>query len=334
MRYVKLFEQFVNERFIEDEIPQLQIIKRGKTGLNAKDEDFTVEMMNLLYDKYIHLILIREDDDYNDGPEIHRNRRYNRVRHGSPLLNFNSRYHEDLGRMRARVFNKVEDIQLSADKVKFYKTFADSDFIPKSVYRIDDIEELELPIIAKPAEGYSAQGIEKFDSYEDARKSDLKFDVWQEAKDIDREFRAFVMDSKIIHISERITNLSNDMSVGKKDADEKIDLVYIDQIIDEFPHLEQIEKIKEVLAKEVRLEFYAIDIILDTDGKIWIPEINGAPGIGPSMFYNIYKAWVKMAYGQDLKQPSEDELQRVANNHREKMKQTYPKEYKNSLMPL
>ena len=334
MKYVKLFEQYINERFIEDEIPQLQIIMRGNVGLTAKTEDFTKKMMNTLYDKYIHLVLVREDDGYNDGPEINRNRRYNRVRHGSPLLNFTSRTHEDLDRMRARVYNKVEDLQLSADKVKFYKTFGSNNFIPKCVYNLEDIEELELPIIAKPKGGFSAQGIEKFDSYEDARKSDLEFDVWQEGKEIDREFRAFVMDGKIIHIAERITNTENDMSVGKKDSDEKIDLIYVDQDMDKFPHLEEVERIKEELGESVKLEFYNIDLMLDKDGKLWVPEINGAPGIGPSMFATIYEEWVKMAYGQDLREETKEELQSIAREHREKMKQTYPKEYKSSLAAL
>ena len=333
MRFLS-YSEFLNERFIQHEIPQLQIIMRGNIGLTSKEEDFTKELMHRIYDKYVHLVLVDGDKDFNKDPKIPRNRRYNKVDYDTPMMNFTSTPHAELEKMNAKIFNKMEDIQLSASKLKFYKEFNGLDCIPKTVYRIDDVEMLNTPIIAKPSEGFSAQGIEKFDTHEEAINSKMEFDVWQEGKDIDREFRAFVMDGKIIHIAERITNTKNDMSVGKKDADEKIDLVYIDQDMDKFPHLERVEQIKEDLDKKVKLEFYNIDLMLDKDGEMWVPEINGAPGIGPSMFPVIYEGWVKMAYDQELSKETKEELAEMAEEHRKMMKQTYPKEYKNSLSPL
>lgn len=335
MKLFKTFEQFVNERLIDDEIPQLQIVMRGKVGLTSKTESFTKNLMQILYDKYIHLVPIDGDGEYNTEDRIQRNRKYNRIRKDIPLLNFTSTTHDGIESMEAKVYNNIDDIQISASKLNFHKAFDGEDFVPKSVYKLEDIEDLSLPIIAKPSEGFSAQGIEKFDSYEGARNSELEFDIWQEAVDIDREFRAFIMENKIIHVSERITNTSNDMSVGKKDADEKIDLVYIDQDMDKFPHMEEIERIKESLNKKVNLEFYNIDLILDTDGKLWVPEVNGAPGIGPSMFRVIYKSFVEMAYdGYKLSEETEEELKNIETQHRDAMKKEYPKEYKGSLSPL
>lgn len=335
MRLFKTFDQFLNERFVDDEIPQLQIVMRGKVGLTSKTEDFTKDLMKILYDNYIHLVPIDGDGEYNTEERIQRNRRYNRVRRDIPLLNFTSTPHEEIDKMEAKVYNNIDDIQISASKLNFHKAFDGQDFVPKTVYKLDDIEELELPIIAKPSEGFSAQGIEKFDSYEEARESDMEFDLWQEAVDIDREFRAFIMNNEIIFVSERITNTKNDMSVGKKDADEKIDLVYIDQDMDKFPHMEEIERIKEELNKKVNLEFYNIDLILDTDGKLWVPEVNGAPGIGPSMFGTIYRNFVEMAYdGYKLSKHTEEELTDIEIKHREAMKKEYPDEYKGSLAPL
>jgi hypothetical protein len=334
MKTLLSYTQFLNERFVQHEIPQLQIIMRGNIGLTSKEEDFTKDLMSKIYDKYVHLVLVKGDKDYNEDPKIPRNRRYNRIDHNTPILNFTSNPHSELEGMKAKVFNRMDDIQLSASKLKFYKAFEGANFVPKCVYRLDDVEMLNTPIIAKPSEGFSAQGIEKFDTYEDAINSKMEFDVWQEAKEIDREFRAFIMNDKIIHIAERITNTKNDKSVGKKDADEKIDLIYIDQDMDKFPHLERVEEIKKELGKKVKLEFYNIDLMLDKQGEMWVPEINGAPGIGPSMFPVIYEEWVKMAFEQDLSKETREELGEMADEHRKMMKQTYPKEYKNSLSPL
>lgn len=334
MRKLLNYTEFLNERFIDQEIPQLQILLRGTIGLTSKEEDFTKELMGRLYDKYIHLVTIKTNNDYNREERIPRDRRHNEIRFDIPLLNFTSTDHPFFKQMKARVCNKVEDLQFSADKVNFYKAFGDQDFVPKCVYKLEDIEDLKLPIIAKPGEGYSAQGIEKFDSYEDARASKMKFDVWQEAVEIDREFRAFVMDNKIIHIAERITNTENDMSVGKKDADEKIDLVYFDQKMEDFKYMDQIESIKKELNKTVKLEFYNIDLMLDTNGKMWVPEINGAPGIGPSMFSTIYQCWIKCYTDYKLQKHVIEELEAIAAEHRAKMKEAYPKEFKGSLNPI
>ena len=341
MKHVKLFEQFLNERFVEDQIPQLQITLRGTIGLTSKSEPKTKELMEILYEKYIHLVLIDGEDGYNenekskDGDLIPHNRKHNRIKYNIPLLNFSSTDHNFNRDMKSKIFNRVEDLQISADKKLFYKAFAEKmDSVPNTVYDLKDIEKLELPIIAKPAEGFSAQGIEKFDSYEEARESDMEFDIWQEAKELDREIRAFIMDGKLIHIAERITNTSNDMSVGKKDADEKIDLIYIDQDIEKFEYTDQILKMIDELSSEINLEFYNIDLMLDKDGVMWVPEINGAPGIGPSMFYIIYKSFVEMAYGIDIPESCDKELQQIANEHRKFMSEEYPEEFKSSLSPM
>ena len=330
---IKDFQTFVNERFGEHKIPQLQIIMRD-IGLSPKKEPFTKEMLARIYDKYAHLVLVDGADGYNQDERIPSNRRYNKINHDQPILNFISTPHVELEKMRAKVFNKLEDIQLAADKIKFYKEFDQEDFVPNSVYALDDIESLELPIIAKPAIGESAQGIEKFDTYEDAKDSKMEFDVWQEAKAIDKEFRVFVMDGEMIHLCERVTNTKNNKSVGNKSADEKIDLVYLDQDMDKFPYMDEIKRIKDVLAKKVKLEFYNIDLMLDKDGKLWVPEINGNPGIGPSDFQVIYKNWMKMAYDQEPSEEISKELEEMARDYREGMKNEYPEEYKSSLSPL
>lgn len=311
----------------------MQIVMRGNIGLTSKEEDFTKSLMKKLYEKYVRMVLIIGEKSYNTKPEVPDNRK-NKIDYSYPILNFASTSHVIIDNKEAKMFNKKEHYPISADKKFFYQEFEGADFIPKSVYSINDIEELELPIIAKPKDGHSAQGIEKFESYADAKKSKLAFDTWSECKDIDREFRAFVINDKIVHVSERITNIDHDMSVGKKNPDEKIDLIYVDQDMGAFKYMDQIEKIRKELKGKVKLDFYNIDLILDTDGKMWVPEINGAPGIGPSIFYSIYPEYVKLAYGKSVPAEDLDEIEKYAIEHRNRMKKEYAKEFKTSLNPL
>lgn len=335
---LKTLEQFIVENYKNSDLPQIQLIMGGTFGLTAKDEPFTKKAMATIYDKYCHLVPIQAKEDnpdlYNRADEIPDNRRIS-LNYDEPILGFCGNSPTKLLKKEGiKLFNKPEDCEISASKLKFHKEFDGAAFIPKTVFNLDDIEKLELPIIAKPSEGFSAAGIEKFDSYEDARKSKLKFDIWCECKEIEREFRAFIMNGKIIHIVERITNKENDMSVGKKKPNEKIDLVYIDQSMDGFPYLDKFNKMFNELGKKVKLDCWCIDIMVDKDKDIWVPEINSAPGISPSAFYPIYKNYLKLAYNKDIDDKSNLELSKMAEQHRKDMKNEYPKEYDYSLHPM
>lgn len=340
MLHVKLFEQYIRDIYnlhesahkSKNEFP-MQILMRGNIGLTGKAEDFTVNMMKELYENYIRLVLIKGYDEYNHNSNTPNNRRV-KIDYKYPILNMSGEIHEFITDSRANIFNQLEDYQISG-KVVFHNAFKDADFVPKAVFFLNKIEQLKLPIIAKPSDGFSAKGIETFDTYEKARKSKLQFDLWSEAKDIVREFRAFILDGQIIHIAERIHSKTDNKAVGKKDPDEKINLIYIDQEIETFPYLQEIERINQELLKRLRLDFWNIDLMLDRNGKLWVPEINGAPGIGPSMFYSIYKNWVPFAYnGRQIYPEDHARLSEMAHTHRKEIKRCYPKEYKSSLNPI
>jgi hypothetical protein len=109
------------------------------------------------------------------------------------------------------MYNVPEQMLKSGNKSDFYKEFIGADFIPKSVYKISDVEELELPIIAKPDNNHSGIGIVIFDRYEDIKASKLKFDNFSEAKDLDKEFRVLLMNNEIFLVHERISKKENEI---------------------------------------------------------------------------------------------------------------------------
>ena len=328
---MKNYRYFLNES--KNDILPIQILMVGDNGLTSKSENFTNETMDYLYDNFIRMCLINKDGKYNRKDSVSKNKK-NELDYSLPIMNMTPNDTPLLTKEQTDIYNKTKDYSISCDKVVFTKSFSGCKNIPKTVFSIDEIEELELPIIAKPAAGLSAQGIEKFDSYEDVKKSNLKFDLWSEAKDLDREFRAIIMNNEIICVLERVTNQENDKSVGKKDANEKIDLVYVDQDMSKFPYMDEIKKLQKELQGKLKLDLFSIDLMLDKDKKMWIPEVNGAPGIGPSIFYPFYKAYCKMAYNKNVPDNIDKELKDISNNHISNMKKEYPKEYETSLNPI
>ena len=328
---MKNYKHFLLESKKDSDIIPIQILMRVH-GVCVKSEDFSKKAMKIIYDKFVRAVIIDDKENYN--PDVSDNRKH-KIDYSKPILNYTTIDTKLLKNKNATIFNKFEDGIISGDKKIFQEELGEEcDCIPNAVYSLKDIEKLELPIIAKPKGGKSAQGIEKFDTYEDAKSSKLEFDVWCECKDLDREFRVFIMNGEIIQLVERITNTNNDMGVGKKDADESIDFIYIDQDMNKTPHLKQIKDIQKQLESKVNLDFYVIDLMLDKDGDMWVPEINSAPALNPSDFRGLYKSWLKMAYNKEVPSDLDKELETIATSHRESMKKRYPKEYKSSLNPI
>ena len=333
---IKTYSQFINERYETSDKPQIQIIKSSNPGLNGKPDMFNKKAMNILFDKYVHLVCF-QGKEYD--PEKYRTDGFEKNRKGKlktnePMLCFGNIVNSRLKDPSLKIFNKPEHCKISVSKVDFTKKFSKEPFIPKTVYSLDDIKELALPIIAKPDDGMRGEGIEKFDTYDDVINSKLKFSLWQECKDIKREFRFFVMNNKIIHIVERIQNQKNDTSVGNKKPDEKLEHILITQKLDNFPYINSFKNILDRLSPKLSLDFYCIDIMVDVDDIIWCPEINTGPGVSPDVFYPIYKEWMQLAYNKEIDKESDDELSKIANDHIINMKNKYTKEYKHSLNPV
>jgi glutathione synthase/RimK-type ligase-like ATP-grasp enzyme len=184
------------------------------------------------------------------------------------------------------MYNIPSQMKMSGNKSEFYKMFDGSWWLPKSVYSVKDAEKLNFPVIGKPDGEHSGIGIEIFDKYEDIVKSELEFDNFSEAKDLVQEFRVLMMNDKICLVNERISKSDNEMR--DKETDEQTEFVYVDQDLDKLDFLDDVLKISEEIRKEIKLGLWSIDIMIDTDGKLWVAEINSSSGLGPAKMAMVY----------------------------------------------
>jgi glutathione synthase/RimK-type ligase-like ATP-grasp enzyme len=280
------------------------------------------------------MVNLNENNEVRTNPKMPENRRYNKIDYSIPILNFSSTTSELYKNSKAVVYNHPDKCKISADKVEFSKAYEGEKFLPKTVYSLKDIETLKLPIIAKPKDGNSAVGISVFEDYESAYKSELSFDLWCEKKELVTEFRVFVMDGKIIQIVERVHNQTETKNVEDKEPDEKIDFIYVVQDMDKFPHTSAFNRIKTKILNKAKLDFLAIDILMDVNGDFWVAEINISPGIGPATFYFVYKSYLKMAFGISIDPEHKRELSHIVNDYIYNMRKFYPKEYAKSIAPM
>ena len=204
------------------------------------------------------------------------------------------------------MYNVPDQMLKSGNKTEFYKTFEDSNFIPKSVYKIEDTKELEFPIIAKPDDGHSGVGIEIFDTYDELKASKLKFDNYSEAKDLDREYRVLLMNDKTVLVHERISQNKNE--IKDKDADEQTEFVYVDQDTSKLDFMDRVDEISEEIRKKIKLGLWSIDVMIDKAGDLWIAEINSASGMAADKMARVYIMIYEDFYKESLPEGFKDYL--------------------------
>jgi len=209
-------------------------------------------------------------------------------------LNFIKKYkiEEDV------MYNIPSQMKISGSKSNFYKMFDGAWWLPKSVYKIEDTKELEFPVIGKPDDEHSGIGIEIFDKFEDIKKSKLTFDNFSEAKDLAQEFRVLLMNDKICLANERISYSDNE--IEDKDPDEQTEFVYVDNDLSKLDFLDDVIKISKEIRKKIKLGLWSIDIMIDSNGKLWVAEINSASGMAADKMAKVYIMIYEDFYGEEL----------------------------------
>jgi|TARA_R110000772_G_scaffold57747_6_gene130681 hypothetical protein len=233
------------------------------------------------------------------------------------------------------VYNRTEEMVKSMQKKDWHELLGDKDWLPKTLTSTKGIDTLEFPIIAKPSEGHSGIGIMKFDNIEDCQKEldkkDCKLDVFSEMiKDIDTEYRFIFVKDKLFLVHERIPIVSENKTIITKDPEESLQFLYVEQDLENEEY--DVSKIVEEFRKDIDLDFYALDIMLDKNGKYWIIESNSAIGMGGNTLARTYEAICEDFYGE-ISKDQKQLVERICSDYYKEIKKMYPKEIKKSKNP-
>ncbi len=243
-----------------------------------------------------------------------------------PALGYVATYTQsvlDAGYNPALMYNLPED-SLKLRKVNFYKQLNElgSEYVSKTVFKVGDTSKLKFPIIAKAEASWQSKGVEKFDTAEDLKSSKLSFDLYQEAFNIDKEYRAIIFNGKKDKTPKLLTmslrtpanekakslrvseGASHDELAGNDNSKftwTAIDIFSEDCGID---MKEMSKMVADVLKVSPDMNMFAIDVAIDKDGKYWLIEANTQPGQNGITSHLIYLNMVKDFYG--LKITGED----------------------------
>jgi len=227
-----------------------------------------------------------------------------------PVINFCNIHTErllDAGTPKELIYNPKEKKMEIASKVKWHKTHKDSKHVPKTVSDAKDLDQLEFPIIAKPDNRYSGQGIIKIDTLKEANDMDLSdFEVFSEKIDIDEEHRIMMWRGEPVMWVQRVHGNEETKKMTKKKED-KLYFKYVLKDLKNMPEDWQVV-FNEMADVHKELDIYSIDLMVDTKGKPWVVEMSSefAPLYGVMAI--IYKKVYQDYYGKKLNPSDEAQI--------------------------
>jgi hypothetical protein len=213
---------------------------------------------------------------------------------------------------KENVYNHPDHISKSGSKEEFHKLVGEDKNIPKTVYSKNDaLEQLEFPIIAKPAEGHSGKGIQIINKPDLMEDVDEKiFDTFSEYIDKEEEHRFINFKGKPIFWMER-TPLNEKAKTGKGSAKSEMEFGYAKRSLSDLP--EDYRKVLERFCKIYEdLPYMCFDVMKGKNGKVYIIESNAQPGVPFDSTIEAYKHIYEDFYKKPLDKESLTKLDEYA----------------------
>ena len=289
---IRKFEEFINESFTNPVLSQ--VLQRFYMLVQKKYPTSDNKLAAMIHDVRDQLFdqLTLDASNYHSLP----------LQSGVPILNFTEdnnliRLMIDKGMInRECLYNHPDASDLVSDKVTFHKTFLGANHIPNTVFSVEDACEIKFPLIAKPSKGKSAEGIMKFDTPEDLRSTSHKFDVFSEMVDIQKEYRCFCFRDTIMELNERVKVKGSEDFL--KNSETTTDFYYQDIDISTYPKGSSLADLLRMCRGKVRLDFFSIDFAEDSNGDLWIIEMNSRTGMGADKMAALYQKIYEDFYGE------------------------------------
>ena len=330
---LKNFGQFINEGFesLNKKVQFLRLTPIKSYTDNKALEKLTEDANERFYEEHI----LKKDGKYTDFGKLKETLKPDR-----PILYYGSKsgetrkfIEEFINENNSNlVYNRPSESEKSGDKVLFHKALDGTDLTPKTVFNIKEAEKLKFPIIAKPAEGMSGIGIEKFETIDDLKKSKGKFDLFSEFVNFDREYRGLFVKDKLAVVYERVPIIKDDKSIETKGRDEKLSFVYIEQK-DKLPFTKELMEMAKTFNDKVKLDVYSLDFFSTKNEGLSLIEANASSGLGSNSLVSVYEAIHEDFYDKKIAKEDREFIDKIKESYNSHIKTDYPKEYKKSLLP-
>tara|TARA_R110000782_G_scaffold10159_4_gene31910 strand:+ start:11642 stop:12586 length:945 start_codon:yes stop_codon:yes gene_type:complete len=311
MKYVKLFEEFLNEAKEQQDLFKAYLcIDPGSGHRWWSYKDFAGS-------KFFVQLTLENYKDIDIDPEL-------------PVLNYNSKVCKTLldeGLIKDdNVYNHPKYIKQSGSKSEFHKIVDGDENIPQTCHNKEDALEIGFPLIAKPADGHSGLGIQVFKDKKSFDSADhSKLDVYSEYIDKKSEHRLFNFKGTPFFWMER-EPLNDKAKSGDGDGEEEMQFKYIKRDVSTIP--QKFHDLVEKFCKKFSdLPYLCFDIMEDQDGKLYIIESNSQPGVPYDSTIETYKQIFNDFFKRDLDKQTLTELEKLAKFMNAKTLELDPKRF-------
>jgi len=304
MKYLPLFEEFAYKKNLNSEyakrvawVMMSNDIRRTSGDVNPREKKYGISAKGNLYLNY------STSDDWNDDsitipPNVPI------VYYGGHSDDKSIAFLKNKRVLMKNMYNVPSEKLISGNKDNFAKLFKGATWLPKTVFTREEAIEgaVGFPVIAKPKDGHSGLGIEKFDTPEELKKSKNSFDLYCQYIDISQEYRILFCRQKIVLINERVPTIEDKLSVKTKSAKDKISFTYVYQDLQKVDPA-FIRKVMEIfydIKQKIGLDLWALDLVVDKHGKMWVMETSSSTGLGSAKMAEVYKAVYEDFYGTVL----------------------------------
>ena len=318
MKYVNNFTQYINESYLAETFQRFYFLVREEVPI-TKDNPMSVLMgkgRNKIFDE-----MVLTGSNYNSLP----------IQKGIPILNYtkdNDLIQKLLDEKlidKTCLYNKPNESLLVDNKVIFHKVFRGSSHVPKTVFTIKDAETLKFPVIAKPKDGKSAEGIQKFNKLEDLKKSKEMFDLFSEAINIKEEYRCFCFKDDIMELNRR--EKRKGAKDFLKDSKTTTEFAYIKVNPTKFKAIQKLTALMNECRKRVSLDFYSLDFAEDVSGDLYLIEMNSRTGMGVDKMTKLYRFMYEDFYKRKLNKFSEEALVNLEKEWKEAFEKNIKGDY-------
>lgn len=280
MQKIKLFEEFLLEKEDDNQLKKIYIA----VSLEMSDNKY-------IYDSKYNTSKIFQLLDKNKKAEPSE----------IPVLNYANWKIEKMikdGWDSKYIYNKIEAKERVSSKVKWYKIHEESSHIPKTVFDKKDLDQLSFPIIAKPDNRYSGQGITVLNNSSDLKEIDLdQFSVFSEKINIKDELRIFCWRGKPLMTVYRVPANKETKNISKKPDDK---LIFNYELLGEPIPENLIDVVKEFSNIHDDLDFYSVDIAVDENDHPFVIEMSSEPGPVFGVMGRVYKEMYSHYYNEKL----------------------------------
>jgi|TARA_B110000908_G_scaffold41926_1_gene50931 hypothetical protein len=196
------------------------------------------------------------------------------------------------------IYNSIKAKQKVSSKVKWCKQHEESNHTPKVVFDKDNLKELSFPIIAKPDNRYSGQGIVVFKEESDFEDVDLdQFAVFSDKINIVDELRIYCWKGKPLMLVYRVPANEETKNLSKKASDKLV----FNYELSKSPITDNLVGVVEEFSKgHEDLDFYSIDIVIDDKEHPYVIEMSSEPGPVFGVMGHVYKEMYKDYYGEEI----------------------------------